>query len=334
MGDMSGQPSTYVLKKDRHVFLSYSSKDHDLAQEFKTVLEALDVNVWIDTDRIQPGALFINELEKAIEKACAFVVLVTSDSLSSGWVREECGRAITLSIQSAFRLPVIPIAVKGAEIPGFLSNRAALQLPDKSHLPSVAGKIAEALSINVISEKKNQHRTMIRWHSRSKDYKSGDVSLLSIAETIVAMVLTIAISTLSGSLTYLAVLSLIAPLALLQSDKSRAIGIRWLKRLEWWKRFRLDNKNDSRIANLIRKTTLVLIFLGVVADFSKIYPPINSFTLKLSFVIILLILLGITPPLLVRFSATLFIAIRHPIITLKSMPANWKNLILSKDLLE
>ena len=135
-----------ALTKDRHVFLSYSSKDRDFALEFKNALEKHNVNVWIDVDRIRSGSLIITELEQAIEKAFAFVVLVTTDSLSSGWVREECGRAITLSIQSAFRLPVIPISVDGAKIPGFLANREALQLPDRNRLVSVAEQIATVLS--------------------------------------------------------------------------------------------------------------------------------------------------------------------------------------------
>jgi hypothetical protein len=41
-----------------------------------------------------------------------------------------------------------------------------------------------------------------------------------------------------------------------------------------------------------------------------------------------------TPPLLVRFVATMFCTLRYPIVTLRAVPINWKNLVLGKDLLE
>ncbi|HEU0144661.1 MAG TPA: toll/interleukin-1 receptor domain-containing protein [Nitrososphaera sp.] len=330
----TSSPTATSTTKDQHVFLSYSSHDRDLALELKHALEACGVNVWIDVDRIRPGSLFITELEQAIEKASAFVVLVTAASLSSGWVREECGRAINLSIQSMFRLPVIPIAVEGVVIPGFLANRQALQLPSRGHLVSVAALIAAELSTSLVASQKQERRTKIRWHSRCANFSNGDISVLAILETVVAVATIIALSMYSGSLRYIIALTFIAPFALLQTDQSRSVGIRLLRRLQWWNRIKPDSENGSRIAKTIRIVTLALTFMSWLFVPSVSQPPLQLAIFVLFGVLFYLTLLAMTPPLIVRSTAILFTVIRHPITTLRAVPTNWKNLNLSKDLLE
>jgi hypothetical protein len=332
------QPSSLAAissTQDRHVFLSYSTQDRELALELKHALEACGVNVWIDVDRIRAGSFFVTELEQAIERAAAFVVLVTAASLASGWVREECGRAISLSIQSMFRLPVIPIAVEGAVVPGFLANRHVLQLPARSHLLSVAARIAAALSAESGSVQEHQRRTSIRWHSRCEGFANGDVSILAILEAVAAVTAVIILSTSSGSLKYVTTLAFIAPLALLQTDQSRSLGIRLLRRLQWWTI--LKPSSDSRVARTIRIATLVFVLIMFMLIGLSFVVPLRPFLPSLFIlylVLFYLLLLGMMLPLLVRSAAILFTALRHPLTTLSAVPINWKNMLISKDLLE
>jgi hypothetical protein len=333
-------PTLRASGKEQHLFLSYSSHDRDLALQLKHALEALGVNVWIDIDRMPPGSFIITELEQAIENASAFVVLVTAAALSSGWMREECGRAIHLSVQSTFRLPIIPIAVEGAEVPGFLANRRILQLPARSDLNSVAALIATELSTSPRAPREHQRRTMIRWHSRCEGFADGDISVLAIIETVTAVAAVIAVSSYLGSLKYIAGLALVAPFALLQTDQSRSLGIRFLRRLQWWTRLKAHDKSESRIVIAIQMTTIVLSSVAyLLGPFLSPFPAHELPLLLLVLLVLLvapfyLLILALTPLLLVRTVATVFGAIRYPITTLRAVPTNWKNLVLCKDILE
>lgn len=334
MTTRSSSPTAALPGTVRHIFLSYSSHDHDLASGLRDELEARGVNVWLDVGRMRPGSNIVTELERAIEGASAFVVLVTASSLASGWVREECGRAIGLSIRSAFRFPVIPVAVEGVEVPGFLANRRVLRLSSRSSLASAAAEIAAELSVIPTPPEPRERRTRIRWHSRSAGFENGDISVLAIVETVAAAALIVALSTYSGSLAYVTGLALIAPLALLQTDYSRSLGVRLLRRLQWWTFLKPDRENESRIAKIIRAIALAG---AVVGQFVSPFTPKSGFELSVMIfmaALFYLTLFGMTPPLLVRSAALIFTALRHPLSTLRAVPTNWKNLTLCKDLLE
>lgn len=329
-------PSDATVLPEQYVFLSYSSHDHELAVELKTLLQELGVNVWMDLDRMGPGSVITTELENAVDKASAFVVLVTSASLSSAWVREEWSRAIHLSIQSAFRHPVIPVAVEGATIPGFLSNRRALQLDTRSQLASVASQIASELSTTLIATPQRcRPKTKIWLSSRSKGFERGDISLLGIFESVAAVTILIATSIYSNSLTYVAIASLVAPFTLLQSNHSRSLGVRWLGRIQWWRRLETDSPDASRVGRALQIPATVVFWVGTFGSLVGAVPGVGDiFGTGLAFAIITLAALGAVPIVLVRSAATFVATVTHPVVTLRAVPMNWRNLILCKDLFE
>jgi len=69
--------------QERHVFLSYSSKDRDLALELKQALEARGINVWIDVDRMRSGSLIVTELK---EYPLTYILNVWFPELGDGTV--------------------------------------------------------------------------------------------------------------------------------------------------------------------------------------------------------------------------------------------------------
>lgn len=71
------------------LFLSYSRKDASRAQRFTQWLERTGHDVWRDDDDIGGGASFSAEIEKALEKCDAVLVLWSADSVQSAWVRDE-----------------------------------------------------------------------------------------------------------------------------------------------------------------------------------------------------------------------------------------------------
>lgn len=75
--------------KDRHIFLSYSSQDRDLALELKHALEAHGINVWIDLDRIRSGSLIVTELVARLLILDRFQNRIQSFELHAGASRGE-----------------------------------------------------------------------------------------------------------------------------------------------------------------------------------------------------------------------------------------------------
>lgn len=85
------------------VFLSYSRKDSERVRPLAAALEQAGHQVWWD-ERIAGGREFAEDIEQALEKADAVVVLWSKSSVKSAWVRDEAaagrdnGRLIPASL--------------------------------------------------------------------------------------------------------------------------------------------------------------------------------------------------------------------------------------------
>jgi hypothetical protein len=76
----------------RPVFISYSHKDAKWLDKLKLFLRPLEdqdlIRVWDDTE-IQPGAQWLDEIQKALGSARVAVFLVTQDLLNSPFIRDK-----------------------------------------------------------------------------------------------------------------------------------------------------------------------------------------------------------------------------------------------------
>jgi len=73
------------------LFLSYSRKDDAAARRLTQWLEREGHDVWRDEDDIGGGASFSSEIEKALKECDAVLVLWSTESVQSAWVRDEAG---------------------------------------------------------------------------------------------------------------------------------------------------------------------------------------------------------------------------------------------------
>lgn len=154
---MTGQ----TPREDRadHIFLSHSTDDDAIAQALQRALGDHGLSVWIDSREIRGGDLLSPEIQRAIEGANAFMVLVSPSSLQSDWVGEELDHAIQVQQQrreaqaaeangDATGQPgkeyrVIPLSLDGTK-PGVLKKyfgNAPLHIPVRS----AAGGVEAAL---------------------------------------------------------------------------------------------------------------------------------------------------------------------------------------------
>jgi hypothetical protein len=130
----TGTPKRIELKEitmpNYDVFLSYKSCDQEFALKLKRALNGLSIKVWIDKDEIRPGDLFAQALENGLENSSCGVLIVSPESLSSGWVKDEYYRMISLANSKNGNYRLIPIILKDSEFPGFLTNRQYVDFRD------------------------------------------------------------------------------------------------------------------------------------------------------------------------------------------------------------
>jgi hypothetical protein len=104
------------------VFVSYAREDASKARTIAQALEQASLNVWFD-ERIHSGSEYSREIEEALRTASAIVVLWSSNSVQSAWVRDEAAEG-----RDSGRL--VPIVLDGSRPPiGFRQFQAA----DLSH---------------------------------------------------------------------------------------------------------------------------------------------------------------------------------------------------------
>ena len=106
------------------VFLSHSSVDKPWVIKLKDDLLRYGVSVWLDKDEIRPGDVFAKTLELALDNCRNLAMIVSPESVSSGWVEEEYYRALALAKTRLDPVQIIPVLLRQAELPGFLQNRS------------------------------------------------------------------------------------------------------------------------------------------------------------------------------------------------------------------
>jgi hypothetical protein len=91
-----------------HIFISYSHRDTDYANQLTEMLRASGFNVWIDT-RLNYGAKWPRELQTQLDTCDAFILIMTAQSFESDWVQSELMRAKRKS------KPIFPLLLEGDE---------------------------------------------------------------------------------------------------------------------------------------------------------------------------------------------------------------------------
>lgn len=91
------------------VFLSYASADRDRAQRLAEAMQGKGYQVWWDR-QIAPGKTFDEVIESELNTAACVVVLWSSTSVKSDWVKTEASEA-------ASRRILVPVLIDNVRIP-------------------------------------------------------------------------------------------------------------------------------------------------------------------------------------------------------------------------
>lgn len=114
------------------VFLSHSSVDKPWVIKLKGDLLRYGVSVWLDKDEIRPGDIVVDVLEQALDNCRAIALIVSPASISSGWVKEEYSRALSIAKTKQPSIPIIPVILQEAKLPGFLKSRNWVDFRDET----------------------------------------------------------------------------------------------------------------------------------------------------------------------------------------------------------
>lgn len=91
---------------DRDVFISYSSRDHEVVKATVRALESANLRTWVAPRDILPGADWASAIIDGINRCQALVLIFSRHSNSSGHVLREIERA------TAKGLPIVPFRIE------------------------------------------------------------------------------------------------------------------------------------------------------------------------------------------------------------------------------
>lgn len=104
------------------VFISHSSKDQKFAERLAGDLLALGHEPWLDAWKIKVGECIPSKVEHAISEADYVVIILSPDSVKSGWVDREWKSKYWDEIQET-RTLVLPVLLRDCEIPQLLKTK-------------------------------------------------------------------------------------------------------------------------------------------------------------------------------------------------------------------
>ena len=99
------------------LFISYSSKDDGFVRELQAALAYHGHDGWIDSRELRGGDPLWAEIQKGIDAASAYAVVVSTDALQSKWVGKELMHALAVRDERGKdKFPVIPLSLNGTKL--------------------------------------------------------------------------------------------------------------------------------------------------------------------------------------------------------------------------
>lgn len=134
-----------IGKRPYHAFLSHAHVNKTQADALHRFLaDVADIPVWYDAADLPPGASFVRGLYEAIEKSRSAIILLSKDSVASGWVDQEHQAAQNQHAKND-KFHVIPLRLDDVEPPGLLSNFSNIEIGQGTLDSVAAAEILQAL---------------------------------------------------------------------------------------------------------------------------------------------------------------------------------------------
>jgi len=126
------------------VFISHNYKDKAFVSKIGQDLAKKNIRVWIDEAELQVGDSLISKIENAIAEVDYLAAVLSTNSITSEWVKRELEIAITREIHNK-RIFVLPLVIDDCDIPSFLKGRMYLDFRKKSKYKENLEKVLQRL---------------------------------------------------------------------------------------------------------------------------------------------------------------------------------------------
>jgi hypothetical protein len=145
---MTDNPPTQVTPSSE-VFISYASQDKPVADAVVGALERAGLKCWIAPRDVVPGALYADEIIRAMDEAKVLVLVLSQQAVTSAHVGKEIERA------SSKRRRIIALRTDSAALPRafeyFLSESQWIDI-GPGGIDAAAGKLVDAIRSHLTSE--------------------------------------------------------------------------------------------------------------------------------------------------------------------------------------
>lgn len=128
------------------VFISHASEDKErFVLNFAKKLRDNGVDAWLDKWEMLPGDSLVDKIfENGIKEATAFIVVISSNSYSKPWVKEELNAAFVKRVEGKVKL--IPIVIDDCEVPECLKSTLYSRInPDANYDDQFNGIVLSVL---------------------------------------------------------------------------------------------------------------------------------------------------------------------------------------------
>lgn len=97
------------MSENRHVFISYSSKDVGYVMQLANAMDVNNIAYWRAPDKIPAGSNYAKEIPKAIRECDLFLLIYSSNAQESIWVEKEVDTAVCC------KKPILPIRIDDSD---------------------------------------------------------------------------------------------------------------------------------------------------------------------------------------------------------------------------
>jgi hypothetical protein len=131
-------------RNNKLVFLSHSSKDRPFARELAERLKQNGIDVWIDDVDLRIGESLVEAIGDAISRADYVAVIISNNSIKSGWVKHELQLAMARQV-AGNELIVLPIVIEQCELPNYLRDRLYADFRDRNNYNNSFARILQTV---------------------------------------------------------------------------------------------------------------------------------------------------------------------------------------------
>ena len=158
----------------------------------------------------------------------------------------------------------------------------------------------------------------MRWYSTIESVQEGEISILAIVETVIAVSMSLGIFLVYGYYWHIVIGACIAPFLLLRTEYSEQLGLKWFS-------------NSMRL-----KSISYHLLIPLESYMNKHYPIIVAklitYTVKLiAFIIYVVSLMFMS--IIIKILAIFWSFINNPTTTFTTIPANWYRVTIATDII-